>query len=392
MERDPTLPAATPAPHETPSPVEGKKRGFFEHWRDKTNNLTELEPQKKKTPEVVAPRAPHSERRALGKNILGLTFGRDVQKERERSTPTTSEVLPRFSEETPQLERAARMRRFARVVIARVLGEAAQEPQRSRDQQESQPLTTEPLIEAAHELRDATDDLNEMVHESRQETTEPTASERIDDRLRQLEESGEVSRRATIAAVGLGVLAVILTGTEYLSRKHTERDAKQSARKPLAMRDLDVQRAQFDRLRDAATPDMERRQRQEYYEQLSTFTHSQAERTRAVTRELQGAADVPELVPLVRVENADTIERTAGQQTGSAGTGFFGGGSGITDTTGRSARNPSRTLLNPNSPEVRKLEQLRSAEQVRLQRNAWLYGAALFATLVAAVVAAIVIG
>lgn len=390
MERDPTLPSATSTTHETPLSADKRESGFFENWREKTNNLTELEPQEKKTSEAALPQAQHRERRTLGKNILGLTFGREAQKER---SVLAAEVLPRFSEETLQLERAARMRRFARVVIARVLGEAAQEPQRSRERQEAQPLSTEPLIEAAHELRDATDTLNETVHESKQESGEPTASERIDDRLRQLEGSAEVSRRAAIAAVGLGVLAVILTGTEYFSRKHVDRGTKQSARKPIKTPGLDTQRMQFDRLRDAATPDMDREQRQEYYERLSTFTHTQAERTREATRELENPTEVPEVVPLVRVENADTIERAVGQQTGSAGNGFFGGGGGgIAQDTGPSDLNPPRALLDPNSPEARKLEQLRNVEQARLQRNAWLYATALVATLVGAVVAAIVIG
>jgi len=460
MEREPLQPLPKRAPAETPQPqTEQEHGGFFEKWRKKVKRTAEQEPQNK-TPESAekapAPEAPKPERRAFGKKILGLIFGSEVQKPEETERLVTPEATQ------PQYERATRMRRFARVIIANVLGEAAQEPARARRMQESEPLDTAPLVEAAHELRDAIDDLNETVIESRESASAPaaveasrgeggydsfesrftrsgisleqTASERIDDRLRQLEESVEVSRGAAVAAAGLGVLAVILTGAEYFSRKRTEHDIKHETKEVKAAfkkqeRVMEQQQVVFDRLRETQTQGMDRNQRQEYYERLGAFTHQQAERTREATIELEQAVErsnppesysvertrreepaqerrerrprqlevaqvpeQPEIAPLVRVEKADTIETAPGRQTGNAGMGFFGGGGSIPGDAGTSDLNGLRRPIDPNSPEARKLEELRKIEQARLQQNAWFYGAALIVAMGALLIVTIVVG
>lgn len=480
MEREPLQPLPKRTPAEAPRPhIEQERGGFFEKWRKK---MRPAEKEPKQNPETQSgerkdpsEKAPQSERRKFGKEILSLIFGGTPEAQPVNTTQAeVPEAAPTVetAEQLPQFERATRMRRFARVVIARVLGEAANEPARAARRHETEPLDTAPLVEAAHELRDAADDLNEAVEEASLEMPsvsvaserggdssydsyadrpgprserpavvfEQTASERIDDRLRQLEENMEVSRRAAVAAAGLGVLAVILTGAEYFSRRHSERairqdakDVKQEFKKQEHA--LQQQRVVFDRLRETQAQDMNRNQRREYYEHLSAFTHQQVERTREATVELQHAveqaapvvatvpgierrqeepnrdrdrerrmrrlrhpefapvAEQPEIAPLLRVENADTIERLPGQQTGNAGTGFFGGGGGgIASGTGPSDLTRPQQPLDPNSPEARKLEELRKLEQARLQQNAWFYGAALIVTMAAAVVAAIVIG
>jgi hypothetical protein len=429
MERDPVLPTPNHIPAETPPSPKERHAGFFEKWRKKAKRTPELAPPKAATPEKLAtPEAPQVERRAFGKEILGLIFGSKPGEQMIPPVAAPEAQAVATPENTPQIERATRMRRFARVVIARVLGEAAQEPTRAARQHERSPLDTHSLIDAAQDLSSAANGLSADIRRpsSRVASLEQKAAERIDDRLRQLEDSAEVSRKASVAAAGLGVLAVILTGAEYFSRRRADREIKRDVSREFKNQEqaLERQRIVFDRLRETQARDMGRDERREYYERLSSFTHQQADRTREASRELQEvtagqeplarpvervddrrerqsrpevaqvrAAEQPEVAPLVRVENADTIERAPGQQTGSAGTGFFGGGGGgIAQGTGPSDLVRPQQPIDPNSREARRLEELRKLEQARLRQNAWFYGAALIVTMIGAVIAAIVIG
>ena len=465
MEREPSpaRPAQSPASPEAPQQPE--RSGFFEKLRKKAKRPPEAEQRKLEAQETTpTPEAPRPERRKFGRNILGLLFGekREPAQEQQSTAPeqpvrSEAEPLAPTPESTPQYERATRMRRLARVIIARVLGEAAEEPTRAREHHEQPPIDTEPLVEAAHELRDATDDLTDTIREAREASVEPattyeaprsdsdydsieprpqapqieqTPSERIDDRLRQLEQSAEASKTATLAAVGLGVIAVLVTGTEYFSRKRHEREIRRDMKKQFKQQERAVKQQQgdFNRLRESFTADMNRNQRKDYYERLSDFTYQQAQRTREANRELQEvvtqtapttsqvAAPAERTIqperpawqprqaesvqqpaqterqPLLRVETADVVERVPGQQTGNAGTGFFGGGGGgIASGTGPSDLNPPK-IIDPNSREARQLEALRKAEQARLQQNAWLYSAALVLAMIALVIVTVVLG
>lgn len=459
MEREANIPQPEqpPATRETPQQLE--RSGFFEKLRKKAKRSPEVAAPRNREQAEVAPQAeaPQPERRKFGKNILQLFLG----EKRETPTPIVPteafEVAPTplNPEATPVYDRATRMRRFARVVIARVMGEAAQESGRARRQGEQSPVDTEPLMEAANDLREATNDLTGTIHDAREasaetvmysrseggydhsggsEYTEPrhaeltveqTAAERIDDRLRRLEQDAEVSKTATLAAVGLGVIAVLVTGTEYFSSRKRDKEIRRDMKKQFKRQEKAVneQRREFSRLRESDSGDLDRNQRQNYYDKLSTFTHKQAERTREVSRELQEViaqggsvavaperagqqqaerttwqprqperAAIPEQAPLMRVETADTVEHAPGQQTGNAGTGFFGGGGGgIASGTGPSDLNPPKTI-DPNSREARQLEALRKAEQARLQQNAWLYSAALVLAMIALVIVTVVLG
>lgn len=467
MEHTPTPPIS---PEATPPTPNAKRAAFFERWnkRVKRNAPEAQQP----SPEANTQRAPEAapvapERKSFGKNIVGLIFGERPRPEAAvqpaPQSPEASQVVPPTPEQTPQYDRATRMRRLARVILANVLGQVNQEPVLARQHGEAQPLNTQPLAEAAQNLQAAANMLGTTIDQAgtaqtapaapntsgnydpqpQQERPVPTiehvAAERIDRRLRRLEAVAEENRAASVAVAGLGVLAVLLTGAEYFGRKREGRKIRRETREQFAAQEnvITQQRAEFDELKREQVSGMDRIQRRNYYERLSSFTSQQAERTREADRELQEVviARTPEVVgaapvqegdvyerrqrqarqperatatplsreqereldrepqPLVRVESVERTEHQPGQQTGSAGTGFFGGGGGgIASGTGPSDLNPPRKVVDPNSPEARKLEELRKAEQARLQQNAWFYGAALIVTLGALLIITIVLG
>jgi hypothetical protein len=459
MERDPRTPSA---PEATTPPLDQKRAHFFDRWK-KTKRRRPA--TKQPAPEVAAPQntpesvAPQLERKSFGKNILRLLRGSQQSPEAQQpQTPEAQAGQPQAPELTPQYDRATRMRRLARVIIANVIGQANQEPVIAQKNGEPKPLNMQPLAKAAQNLQSAANNLsgtisqvqaspdraasfagggnfNPVQPERSAPLVEQAAGDRIDRRLRRLEAAAEENRAASVAAVGLGVLAVLLVGTEYFGRKRADRKIVRETSEQFTsqQKEINQQRREFDRFREEKVAIMNRNERRDYYERLSSFTAQQTERTTTADRELQEVviARTPEAVattplsgeiferrqyrprqqeraaatrevaqesaveqkPLVRVEKVEHTEHQPGQQTGSAGTGFFGGGGGgIAQNTGPSDLNPPRAMLDPNSPEVRKLEALRRAEQIRLQRNAWFYGAALIATLVGAVIAAIFIG
>lgn len=460
MERDPQPPKTTPEATPTPNT---KRASFFEKWNKRVKKqgaeATKPAPETLKDPQTPEVATLPPERKSFGKNIMKLLFGnRSPEQQVVPVTPEAQAPQPLTPEQTPQYDRATRMRRLARVILANVLGQVEQEPARAQKLGEAQPLNTEPLAEAAQNLQSAVNTLGDTIDHAQTGPNYATAAlnfggnydpraqpersappieqdvnERIDRRLRRLEAAAEDHRAASVAAVGLGVLAVILTGTEYFGRRRADKKIRRETTEQFAQQEkaINQQRAEFDQLRQEQTTGMDRNQRHDYYERLSTFTNSQAEQTRQVDHELQEVviAHTPESTqiqqgevyerrewrprqperaaapqsreqasdrepqPMLRVENNERTERQPGQQTGSAGTGFFGGGGGgIASGTGLSDLTTARGISDPNSPEARKLEALRKAEQRRLQQNAWFYGATLIATLGVLLIVTIVLG
>ena len=454
MERAPTPPSHGPVQPETsPAPPKKENGGFFERWRKKMAGETAAQ---KSTPEQQSkPETPPETRRGFGKNVLNFLFGKNT--EVSQSAPETV-VAP---ETLPHYERAGRLRRFARAVIGHALSEARHEPERARahDGPEVAPLDTSPLIDAAEDLRGATDDLTTTMHDARELPLHPpetvaaardaggfdydgrgaeplpaptaelpplSAAERIDYRLRRLEADSEATKTAALAAIGLGVIAVLVTGAEYLGRKSEVRKVARDVKKNDAetTKAFAAQRAEFAQLRRERAEDMNRTERQGYYERLSTFTHEQAERTRAASRDLQevtneavqhpqaaAASPSPERTaqqprqperaaqpeqstrPLARVEVAERTEQSAAPgQVGNAGTGFFGGGGAGAGLRGIFTKPATQVPLDPKSAEARRLEALRKAQAAQLRSNAWLYSAGLVLAIVALVLTTIFVG
>lgn len=191
------------------------------------------------------------------------------------------------SEQEQIIATAERLRKFARIIIERVAQEVRAEPERAQQAAEA-PIDTEPLAEAADELREATNDLTEAVEEvqqsasqhkaeavlgmespwsargdSRHEThetaetpvaptnsetqetavsfdngydspepqavTEPTVAERIASRVSRLERGAEVETNTTALALMLGAIAVIATGFERGSRRRGQAEIKKTS-------------------------------------------------------------------------------------------------------------------------------------------------------------------
>ena len=494
METQPNLPNPADAPKTSPSKESG---GFFARWRKKVDQQPSADPEqtppprKKKKSAEGTPATPEAStpntKRSFGKNVLNFLFG-DPNAPDNKNVPnvaTSPNVEPDIDtpEETPDYQRASRMRRFARAVIANVLGVASAEPNIAANTH-TQPVNVDPLTSAANNLQTAANTLNSTINFAQQapnsvslapaspnaapQTAPNTApntvaamysgspdggydslspdimpapvaiADRLDDRLRRLEASAETNRTAAIAATGLGVLAVLLVGVEYLGRKRADRGIKRETKQQFAVQEkkIEKQQAEFNQLRQEHVADMNRNQRRDYYERLSTFTNEQAAQTREVAQDLNQvteqyvervtAAPVaaperrepdqqerrtwqprqpesvrsskeqePNPTPLVRVENAEQTERgpSASNNMGSAGTGFFGGGGASTSRGGQSGQQtPTVAQLDPNSREARQLEALRKAQQKKLQSNAWLYSAALILALVGMVVISIFVG
>jgi len=461
MERDPQKPAMT---SDAPAPTTERRAALFNWWNKRTKQEAS-QPQSESTQKTPEAQPVRSERTSFGKNIVGLLFGDHAQPEHQQVTPaTTPEAQPaplQTPEQTPQYDRATRMRRLARVIIANVLGQVNLEPTFAQQHGEAKPADTRPLADAAQNLQTAANTLGSTINRARSTpnftaasphtsgnfdpqpqperiapTVEQDAADRIDRRLRRLEATAEEHHVVSVVALGLGVLAVLLTGTEYFGRKRADRKIRHETSEQFAEQDtaINQQRAEFDELKRERVRDMNRNQRRTYYERLGTFTAQQADRTREANRDLQEVviAGTPEAAnppvqegdvyerrvwqsgqpersvaaprtreqepdreprPFVRVESAEHTEHQPGQQTGSAGTGFFGGGGGgIAVGTGQSDLNPPQRTVDPDSPEARKLEALRKAEQARMQQNAWFYGAALIIAISAFVIVALVIG
>jgi hypothetical protein len=346
-------------------------------------------------------------------NILRLITG-----EQPAEQPAPSERAPQPSkpetappkikiEDQPEYERAGRVRRFARTVLRTVMAEATAESARPK------PLDTLPLTEAAEDLREATDELGETMQDVREKPAEvagfefapPVAphrifedvvAERITERMQRLETEAEKTRTVSVLAAGLGIVAVLVAGHQYLARRsHKALGREFAAQKAVVAEQgsaLANQRAEFNQLRAGQTANMARDRRHNYYAKLGEFTHHQAGVTREAARELQEAAERPRLTwmrerpaaaeiatpeqksaPLVRVETADTIERLPSQ----AASAMNGVKAGIAAVHQTGVMQPADDTKPPLNPAAMRQEAARKARAAQLASTAWLYGAAL---------------
>lgn len=459
-------------PGETKKPrpeAPASDEGLFGRWRKKSEKT---ERSKTAHPEASAeaPKRPGKTRRQkMGEGILGFLRGEQRAPTGNRAERPTAEKPQARAESEPVYEQASRMRRFARVVINHVMGVANEENQRaSRSSERGQPLNTEPLVDAADDLRDAADDLGDAAEASfAQEASEPSSpdyggqyeqppqperpkassesspfepriADHVQQRIQNLERKLEAEKEkstviAAAATAGLGIMAVagvLLMGHEYLVHKKIrkeQRGLKRELRQQQIRHETD-----FARLQREQTADMGRRDRQAYYERLSTFTHKQAATTRAAAQEIR-RVQPPQRVeaaptrpqseqqfqtepaatpnpreqrrpeqspqqrsapewqlprterheqakPLVQVETADTIEHSPNQPQFSANSSAGGGAA-----SGRDATQPRVTAQlkvpqsPPLSPAALREQAQRKARIARLASNAWLYSLALIA-------------
>ncbi len=394
-------------------------------WRKKSKQRTEAKAEKPKNPESPEqkdqPEKPKKQN--FGKNVLSfLRVERKVQPVgAEQPAPEAEQPTP---EQQPAYDRAERMRRFARTVLNHVFGEAKAEPARAAATGEK-PVKTEPLFAAAEDLQEATEELDETIAEAKEgvaftipraeaadsgyDAPRPfadyRASELIVEKVQRLESQVETSRAASLVAVGLGVIAVIVAGHEYRARKRDRRvaakDRRETAKTALKQeRKIEAQQQAFNRLEQEQVASQARDHREAYYQKLGEFTHHQADATREVNRELQDviapvaveratgqprsewqpqqpkAERAPETpAPLVRVEQGDTIERSPSWRSRDAG-GVTGGagGFGTPQVSDPGQAVPSQA---PLSPAAIRAEAERKARAARLASNAWLYGTAL---------------
>ncbi len=395
--------------------------------------------EKAKQPEKSAEKLP---KQKLGARVLNILFGSGESKSDITEAPAAPVEAPTATSErttepleTEPVERATRMRRFARRVIAHVLGEAQAEPGRARAEKPFEPLNTEPLIEAADDLRVASDDLDDTLRTAEEvlvykraapeyaanspdfggdrDITGASASERIAQRVEQLESKVDASGTASLVAVGLGVVAVLVAGHEYFARKRVETSHKKLDKAHQTLeKQVQKQQQEFVVLQKEQSAQMDRQHRQDYYERLSEFTHQQAASTREVSQELQqnieaalplipeplpqksetptetawhAAESQPQPEPLRRVETTDTIER--GGQPGNAGTGFFGGGmSSFGGRIQQAIGQAGKSVLPPGKDAATSADAQRKA---RLASNAWMYSVG-FAIAVAALVLSLI--
>lgn len=294
---------------------------------------------------------PERQKKKLGAKLLGFLGIRRNQPEQRLPQPETPQpTTPESPAETePVIEQAGRVRRFARLVLEKVLGAAEQEHKNAKkwDGEHAKPLDTEPLVEAADDLRHAVQDLDAAMPESPHTATAEHRSEsygsspdggnyvaaapefspsftvqvsqRIERRIQQLEEkiheqSKQNERTAAFAAAGIGILAVagvLMLGHEYLSHKKIKKEQK-AIRKELEKQHeaQTAQEKEFARLQHQQTTEMARRERQAYYRDLSEFTHKQAEVTRGVAQEVKRV--VPEQT--LRTREPEQSEAAAWQR------------------------------------------------------------------------------
>jgi hypothetical protein len=331
----------------------------------------EYVPPKKPT-DADVPKAPVAPEKAgfFRGNILRFITGElpaeSIPAPEQTQTPDKIEEAPK-TEEQLEYERAGRVRRFARTVLRAVMAEATAESARPK------PLDTEPLTEAAEDLREATTELNATMEEARGKPTdadgfefappeaprhifEDVVAERIAARMQRLEAEPEKTRTVSVLAAGLGIVAVLVAGHQYLARRRA--DSPHDA--------ITNQRTEFKRLRTEHTADMARNQRQDHYEKLREFTHHQAEVTRGAAHELKEVTDRPRLTWMrEQAPAAVTLEQKPAPPI-----------------------DPSKPPLNP---AAMRQEAARKARAAQLASTAWLYGAAL-AAIVFAVTAFILLG
>lgn len=392
--------------------------------------LLTLRPKKEKYPQKTAVTPENSTTQRLGGRALRTLSGELIRpKPKPEAAVSASLESTDFSEVNASIARAGRIRRFASRVIAHVRGEAAAEVSRA-SQEHVKPLDTAQLVEAAQDLRGASDELGDTMR-SAEETlifdrqsdvapahpndsgdfVLPSVAERIAQRVDRLEARVESSNTASLAAVGLGVVAVLFAGHEYFVRRRTEKGQKRINKEQKALNDqLREQQQAFAVLQKAQASSMDRSHRHDYYNQLSQFTHEQAATTREASHALQQTVEshaalpvlealpesrghnvppTPELPvapePLRQVEQADTFEH--GSQTGNAGNGFFGGG---------------MVGLNAVGGQIKQALGLRSVKlsgkasssadaqrQARLAHSAWLYSAGFVIAVIALVMSLI---
>jgi hypothetical protein len=419
MERETPQPGPPKVPKtETLKPPSSTERtGLFERWAKKDKKPPSAEAKQAK-PEASAEvkEAQKPARKKIGEFIFGLFAAKPPAAETQSETPVPP--TPETAEQPPVVERATRARRFARLVINRVMNTARAESAQPR------PLDTEPLEEAAEDLHEADQELGETLDAAQTTGAEfgaaamagfETAAElvtgsvtaaRIVERVNRLEEHAEHNRATAIAAVGLGVIAVLVAGHEYFGKKRIEKKLRGTEKTVREQGDqLAQQETQFAHLRQGQerVTAMNRTGRQEYYDRLSQFTHKQAEVTRGITREVQQAeqpisrraewqpirtpetAPTPE--PLARVETADKIER--GPSKSDHASGQFIGGSAAGGIPGAPVQGQEELDKAPLSPAALREQAARAARLARLRSNAWLYGLTLAGA--GAVVAALLI-
>lgn len=403
---------------ETPKPPQPERPGLFERWLSK-----DKKPEAPETPEK-----PKRVRKKMGEFIFSM-FAENPPEKAEQASAPTSETSPETPDKLEVIDRASRARRFARLVLSRVMTTARSE------RVQAEPLSTEGLQNAAEDLQEADQELGETLQETTTRSAEAdgmhdttaefeaapevSTAARIVERVSQLERSAERSRAQAIAAVGLGVIAVLVAGHEYLGRKHTEKKNKVLQREVIDQRQtLAQQEAEFARLRQnrQQVAAMDRPERQAYYDRLSQFTHSQAEVTRDITREVQQRADnQPELQlprtseqsqpssaerqplpapesalrpePLARVETADRVE-LGPSKSDRSGTQFIGG-SAAGGIPGAPVEGEEDIIKAPLSEVARRQKALQDARLERFRSNAWMYGVAFAGVLV--IIAALLI-
>lgn len=408
----------TPEVPKTPPP---ERPGLFERWRKKEKSV---EAPTEAAAEI--PEKPKRVRKKMGEFIFSMFS------EKPPEQPLTKpEATPETVAQPEVIERATRARRFARLVLARVMSTARNE------RVMPEPLSTEGLQDAAEDLQEADQDLGETLEltsslqagfDSLPETSagfeaaaEASPVARIVERVNKLERSAEQSRTQAIAAVGLGVIAVLVAGHEYFGRKRAEKKGNALKKEVTQQRQtLAQQEAEFAKIRQTRqqVTGMDRPQRQAYYDQLSQFTHDQAEATRGITREVQQTADQTELripripkpeqpevrsaeqrpqirtpeapvqpEPLARVEMADKIE-LGPSKSDRSGTQFIGG-SAAGGIPGAPVAGEQDDAKAPLSPAALRQKALQDARVARLSSNAWMYGTAFAGVLV--IIAALLI-
>lgn len=456
----PKPPRAETAKPEVPKPPKVERDGFMERRRKK-NEAKKAAEQTAANAETTPEAPKKSARQRFKENVAKILFGEKPAASPAEQPPVQPEHTPE-TPEPPVRERAQRMRRFARVVIATVLGTAETEAGRPK------PLDTEPLIDAAADLKNADAGLGEALKKTSPadaaaetpaapektaatdsggyETAAPSeavmprvaaaaetvtitalAAERIAQRIATLERSAEKNAAKAVVATGLGVLAVLFAGHEYFARKKVQRKLEGTQREVARQKEtIETQKTALANLQSRQETAINRQDRAAYYQDLSEFTHKQADATRQITREVQQSApaekpaayagemyaahggEQPEPMgaqaevrrpavqsaetapgpePLVRTETADKIEQGPSRRDHTGAGRQFGGANG--NVGAAPGNDPSLPPLPvpPLSPAAIREAAARKARQDRLRANAWLYGVVL--TAAAAIIVAL---
>jgi hypothetical protein len=316
-----------PTPNfETPRPEEHS--GLFERWRKKAKKAEET--PRAGQAEAQEARPKKTARDKFTENVASFLFGRPPKGERASSTDGTARQNPEQaasgSETEPLIDRASRMRRFARQVINHVMGTARSEQEHAREWDGKPPLNTEPLVDAAEDLGEAAEDLDDAARaysgysggsgdgggpdapnwqqsagRGPEDSFAARMAERFTRRVEDLEEKlqaqtlraerGEVRAVAARSALGMvALLGVVLVGHEYLAHKKIKKEQK-------SQREVQVELRAESILQNQRLQEMTRRERAAHYERISKLTHLQAAETREVTRELR--QEVTEKAPQI---------------------------------------------------------------------------------------------